>query len=375
MALLAHISMKTEVTGTGWYVGWYRRRWQVTTTFQWIICLLPHLPSLVSASYLKSKHLTLTEISYVQSSPMVFSGQRLMGSPKAVPGPGIAALPSILSTAKRYQRPTFCLQLNFQSQSLLPLHKRPPPHSIVPKSMSKSKAACPWRTAWPGTLICGPLHIQAMCSPCSVATPEKEPNFPTLPHSSLAYSWGVTKRISLDTGGYTEAQVKHVSSSHGATKILWSSVSSAWWELATPEAVKFLDEWTLIPAYWTLSAPQLIFPLVTQAEILMAVNIQMQKVSFSKLHCLLTNGHCLTTCPINFQNQHLTTLTWVWMSALKNIPSQNLQYTASSKSCSSFFTCWSHRHLPRTSYSLCNCDPLHTRPPSQLNASTKHRQH
>lgn len=46
----------------------------------------------------------------------------------------------------------------------------------------------------------------------------------------------------------------------------------------------------------------------------------MQNISFSKPHRLLTNEHCLTTCSINFQNQHLTTQTWVWMSVVKKSP-------------------------------------------------------
>lgn len=87
----------------------------------------------------------------------------------------------------------------------------------------------------------------------------------------------------------------------------------------------------------------------------------MQNISFSKPHRLLTNGRCLTTCSINFQNWHLTTQTWVWMSVLKRSPARTNNRQRQGKSCSSF------SHADHTdiysgpaSYSY---DSLHTRPP------------
>lgn len=58
------------------------------------------------------------------------------------------------------------------------------------------------------------------------------------------------------------------------------------------------------------------------------------------------------------------------MSVLKKLPSQHLHYTATRQKLLIFSTCWPQTST-QTSYSLCDHDPLHTRSPSQLNASTK----
>lgn len=161
--------------------------------------------------------------------------------------------PSILSTALKHQRPIFWPQLNFQSQSLPPrqqvnmpaLDTEPPAHSIYSQPMSKSKAACPWGTAWPGTLICGPIHTQAMCSPWSVATQggAQVPN-----HCHIVH-WHTPEVLQKESHWIQEVTQRPkwtaISRSHGTTwttKTLWSLVSSPCWELATPEAVRFLDE-------------------------------------------------------------------------------------------------------------------------------------
>lgn len=66
--------------------------------------------------------------------------------------------------------------------------------------------------------------------------------------------------------------------------------------------------------------------------------------SFSKPHCLLTNGHCLTTCSSNFQNQHITTQTWVWCQYSKN-PQPEITTYSSSKAKAALFSHADHTDI------------------------------
>lgn len=119
-----------------------------------------NLPPASSSSYLS--HLTQTEISNVQSSPMASSGPRLMGSLKAVldpqrshhtpegpPCPGLQVLQIChpfspqLRGNKPFSAPSLTFRVNHYCQdagwTCLPSSTRPPPHSITPNQRLNQK--------------------------------------------------------------------------------------------------------------------------------------------------------------------------------------------------------------------------------------------
>lgn len=120
-----------------------------------------NLPPASSSSYLS--HLTQTEISNVQSSPMASSGPRLTGSLKAVldqqrphhapegrPCPGLQVLqichlfsPQPKGNKDLFSAPSLTFRVSHYCQdnewACLPLSTRPPAHSIIPNQCLNQK--------------------------------------------------------------------------------------------------------------------------------------------------------------------------------------------------------------------------------------------
>lgn len=128
MAFLVHINVETEITGTRSYVGWYRSTWlrQVTTirlTFTAHFLTLP--PASISylnvqAPYPNSGSQNVQSSLYglfrakANRHPQAVQDQQTWDLRGLLPrAPDTTDILSILSMAKRYQRPTFCLLLNF----------------------------------------------------------------------------------------------------------------------------------------------------------------------------------------------------------------------------------------------------------------------